>query len=165
TESSTVVSADLAGADHRAEALQALEDLGEALAAEVKDDLAHAEPRERRDVLRDLRRAPGERPSLAARELTLAHVVHRRLVRDRQGFGVAPLGRGEPMELLDKEPQLRRWQRDGGVGADGMPAVTEARRPSQGGLAVAADPDRRVRCLDRLGPVMERAELIEASGE
>src|SRR6185436_17840489 len=46
-----------------------------------------------------------------------------------------------------------------------MPAVAETRRPPQGGLAVAADPDRRVRLLNGLGPTVERLESIELARE
>src|SRR6266576_3525483 len=46
-----------------------------------------------------------------------------------------------------------------------MPAVAEARRPPQGGLAVATDPDRRVRLLNGLRPTVERLEPIELARE
>src|SRR5206468_11522308 len=49
--------------DHRPEALHPLEALGEALAPEVEDDLAHAQPRVGRDVVRDLCSTPRERPA------------------------------------------------------------------------------------------------------
>ncbi len=46
-----------------------------------------------------------------------------------------------------------------------MPAVAEERRPPQGGLAVATDPNRRMRLLNGLRPTVERLEPIELARE
>src|SRR5690349_12911479 len=46
-----------------------------------------------------------------------------------------------------------------------MPAITVARDPAERRRAVAADPDRRMRPLHRLGQAAQRLEAVEVTAE
>src|SRR5438093_1763709 len=151
--------------DHRTKALHPLDALGKGLAAEVEHDLAHAEPGVGRDVVGDLIDAAREGAPLPTREPLQLRIVDRRLVADRERFRVAAGFLGEPIQLVEQRVQLRRGQRDRGIGAHRVPAVAEARDPAQRGLAVAAHPDRRMGLLDRLGEKADAVEAVEPARE
>jgi hypothetical protein len=100
----------------------------------------------------DLARAAGEQPPLAIARLG-RHLRPEALHAQGQGDagGVAP-GLGHQLAQLRDAGAVARQalHREGGVGADRVPAIAQPRGAAQRRAALAADPDRRVRLLHRL---------------
>src|SRR4029453_1953223 len=154
------------GSDDGSEALHPLYALGQALAAEVEDDLAHPEPGKGGDVVLYLTGRPGERPPLPRSPVQrLARIIDGGLVRNGEARRVATFRFGEPAELIERGAQLGRPKGNCGIGAHRMPAVAQARHPAQRGLAVTADPDGRMRLLHRRGQAPDGLEAIEFARE
>src|ERR1700693_1709981 len=74
----------------RREALETLNALGDGLAAEIEDQLVHADRREGTNITGDVIGSTGERPTRSVRRWD-AGVVQRRLVGDRKCREIAPL--------------------------------------------------------------------------
>src|SRR5271167_683628 len=96
--------------DVNGEPLQALDALGDRLAAEVKDQLVHADRSEGTDVAGDLFRLAGELPAGPVRRWNTG-VVERCFVGDRQRREIAPLGLGQLLQRSEMRAHLLRWQR------------------------------------------------------
>src|SRR5207244_12712116 len=104
----------------------------------------------------------------AASDIGLARppdVIDRRFVRDRQRLWITAFRFGQPVHLVEESLQLRRAEWHRGIGANGMPAVTESRHAPQRGLAVAPDPDRRMRLLHGVRQALDLVEAIELAAE
>src|SRR5205085_6055192 len=80
-----------------------------------------------------------------------AGIIKWRLVGDRQCREIAPLGLGQPLQGVEMRAHLLRRQRRGGDGAYRVPAVAMPRCAPQRGPGMPADPDWRVRLLQREG--------------
>src|SRR5215471_8998057 len=146
------------------EPLQALDALRDRPAAEVEDQLVHADRREGSDVGGDLFRRAGKGPARSVRRWN-AGVVERCLVGDRQRREIASLGLGQPLQRVEMLAHLWRRQRRGGDGADRMPAVAMPGGAPQGGPRMAPDPDRRMRLLHREGLAADIGVAVEAAIE
>src|SRR5262245_19026556 len=136
------------GADLGRDHVEDLEHLGETGPAEVHRDVSEPERLVAGELVHDRLPRPLHR-------LGAEHVAHRQL--DGLHGAARGLGRGA-------EPGERGAQLGGRLGRR-VPAVAEGRDAAKRARAVAADPDRRVRLLHRLGREADVGEAVELAVE
>ncbi len=136
-------------------------------AAEIDIDRRDAHVAQRAQVGDEVGFAAGEQPPLAIRCLRR----HRRAIAlhakgDLDGGRIAPGVRCGLAQPRDARLQPRqRVEQMLVVAADGIPGVADASGAAQGGGAFAADPDRRMRPLHRLGLQHDAVELGVTAGK